>query len=106
MDDADLKHLRHEVESVFLSDALLDYLEAIVQHTRTSRFYIRGLSPRAALNLLHVTRAWAVIHGRDYATPDDMQAVLPYVAAHRLQTLQPEHSFKDIHYNLEQIEIP
>lgn len=104
--DTDLKNLRLEVASVFVSDALLDYLAAIVQHTRTSRFYTRGLSPRAALNLLHVTRAWAVIHGRDYATPDDMQTVLPYVAAHRLQTLKPEDSFEEIEYNLQHIEIP
>jgi MoxR-like ATPase len=65
--------------------ALLDYVQAIVEHTRRAQEFAAGLSPRAALALLHSARAWALIEGRDKVIPEDVQAVLPGVAGHRLR---------------------
>lgn len=103
---AQLNQLRAELEQTFVSEALLDYLESIVTFTRDSGSYINGLSPRAAITLLNITRAWALIHGRDYATPEDMQTVLPFVAAHRLQPTDSLSSIQDIHQQLLAIPIP
>ena len=49
------------------------------------RDFANGLSPRAALALVHAARAWALIEGRDHVLPEDVQAVLPGVATHRLR---------------------
>ena len=67
------------------SPALLDYVQALVEATRNSPRFIHGLSPRAALALLAVARAWAFLAGRNMVVPEDVQAVLPSVACHRLQ---------------------
>jgi MoxR-like ATPase len=68
--------------SVRVAPALLDYLQALIAHTRHAPG--SGLSPRAALGLIAAARAWALLDGRDYALPEDVQAVLPAVVAHRL----------------------
>ncbi|WP_295800291.1 AAA family ATPase [uncultured Microbulbifer sp.] len=81
-----LKKLQALVGQVKASDSLLDYLERLVQHTRQSPECAVGLSPRGALALLHAARAWALIHGRGHLLPEDLQAVLPAVAGHRLQS--------------------
>ena len=60
-------------------------MRAIVDHTRRSPDYAAGLSPRAALALVHSARAWALIEGRDKVIPEDVQAVLAGVATHRLR---------------------
>ena len=56
----------------------------MASHTRRSADYINGLSPRAALALLHAGRAWALMQGRSQVMPEDVQAVLPAVVGHRL----------------------
>ncbi|WP_226665003.1 AAA family ATPase [Microbulbifer aggregans] len=81
-----LKKLQSLVRQVKASDSLLDYLERLVQHSRQSPECAVGLSPRGALALLHAARAWALIHGRGHLLPEDLQAVLPSVAGHRLQS--------------------
>ena len=81
---ADLVGLQAEAARVHVAPALLDYVQAIIEHTRRSADYVAGLSPRAALALVHAARAWAYIVGRDKVIPEDVQAVLPGVAAHRL----------------------
>jgi len=75
-----------QVEAVTVTEPLLDYLQALVQATRTSRDWVHGLSPRGGLSLLRAARAWAFLHARDFVTPDDIQAVWPSVAAHRLSS--------------------
>ena len=85
MTPAELVELQARVQRVHVAPALLDYVQAIVEHTRRSPDYLAGLSPRAALALLHSARAWALIEGRDKVLPEDVQAVLPGVAAHRLR---------------------
>lgn len=106
LDETALRSLRAQIDEVFVSDALLDYLETIVQHTRNSGRYINGLSPRASLTLLKVTRAWALINGCDFATPQDMQTVLPYVAVHRLRSATSGRGIADIENDLGGIRIP
>ncbi len=85
MAPGDLLELQGNVQRVHVAPALLDYVQAIVEHTRRSPEFAAGLSPRAALALLHSARAWALIEGRDKVIPEDVQAVLPGVAAHRLR---------------------
>ncbi len=82
---AQLVGLQAEAGRVHVAPALLDYVQAIVEHTRRSADYVSGLSPRAALGLVHSARASAYIEGRDKVIPEDVQAVLPGVAAHRLR---------------------
>ncbi|MDP2248360.1 MAG: MoxR family ATPase, partial [Nitrosomonadales bacterium] len=85
VDGAGLIQLQQAVQEIHVSDALLDYLQAILQFTRSSSRYSAGLSPRAGLALRQCAQAWAMMDGRDYALPEDVQAVLPGVAKHRLQ---------------------
>jgi MoxR-like ATPase len=80
----ELAELQHEAQGIHVSSALLDYVQALVNHTRASADYANGLSPRAALALLHAARAWALMEKRDHAVPEDVQAVLPGVVSHRL----------------------
>jgi MoxR-like ATPase len=73
------------VPNVHASDALLDYVQAIVRHTRESTHYEAGLSPRASIALLRAAQAWAMIHGHTGVLPEDVQAVLGAVVGHRLK---------------------
>lgn len=86
IDGAGLLQLQQAVHSIHVSDALLDYLQALLNYTRTSSRYSNGLSPRAGLALKQCAQAWALMQHRDFAVPEDIQAVLPGVAGHRLQT--------------------
>jgi MoxR-like ATPase len=77
--------LQQAAGEVHAAPALLDYVQALVETTRTSPRFIHGLSPRAALALLSMARAWAFIGGRRMVMPEDVQVVLPGVARHRLR---------------------
>ena len=84
----ELAELQQQVKQVFVSPALLDYVQAILRHTRESARFVHGLSPRAGLALLATARAWALLDGRTAVIPEDIQAVLPGVSSHRLQSVQ------------------
>lgn len=73
------------VPKVHASDALLDYVQAIVRYTRESPLFEAGISPRAAIGLLRAAQAWALIHGHQGVMPEDVQAVLAGVVGHRLK---------------------
>ena len=77
--------LQELVTQVHVSPALIDYVQTLAEYTRTDAAYQTGLSPRAALALLSAARAWAFIEGREMVLPEDVQSVLPGVAAHRLR---------------------
>jgi MoxR-like ATPase len=85
MTPAELMELQAGVQKIHVAPALLDYVQAIVDYTRRSPDYVAGLSPRAALAIVHTARAWALLEGRDKVLPEDVQAILPGVAAHRLR---------------------
>ena len=80
----ELVELQHRAQQIHASGALLDYVQALVNHTRRTADYVNGLSPRAALALLHAARAWALMEGRVHVLPEDVQAVLSGVVGHRL----------------------
>ena len=84
MQPAELLALQREAQQVHTSDALLDYIQALVNHTRNAPGFAGGLSPRAALALVHAARAWALLDARNHAVPEDVQAILPGVVSHRL----------------------
>lgn len=84
LDPGRLLALQRQVREVHASPALLDYVQALLRQTRRSPDYVTGLSPRAGLALVNASRAWAFLEGRDAVLPEDVQAVLPSVAAHRL----------------------
>ncbi|NCN88812.1 MAG: AAA domain-containing protein [Gallionella sp.] len=88
MENAELFALQQQVRQVFVAPALLDYVQAILRHTRESARFVHGLSPRAGLALVAAARAWALLDGRNAVIPEDVQAVLPGVASHRLQSVQ------------------
>ena len=81
-----LLNIQHTVTQVYVSNALLDYCQAIISFTRTSSDYHYGLSPRAGLALLNAAKAWAFMDQRDAVLPEDIQAVLAAVAGHRLRS--------------------
>lgn len=74
-----------------VSDAVLDYVQRLVAHTRTAPGFQHGLSPRGALALLRAAQGWAFVAGRDHVLPEDVQAVLPAVAEHRLRGGLEDH---------------
>lgn len=77
-----LGEIQRAVRKVHTSPALLDYLQDLVDASRQR--HSSGLSPRAALALLHASQSWALMHGREMVLPEDIQAVGVAVMAHRL----------------------
>jgi MoxR-like ATPase len=80
----ELAELQRAVQAVHTSDALLNYVQDLIAATRSGQWFQQGLSPRAGIALVRVAKAQALIEGRDYVAPDDVQAVLPQTIAHRL----------------------
>jgi MoxR-like ATPase len=81
---AQIEALMHKASEVKLSKVLLDFLQEIIAFTRESGKFEYGLSTRGALSLVAMVKSWAMLQGRDYAIPDDVQMVTPFVCAHRL----------------------
>ena len=80
----ELEALQRTVLAVHASDALLAYVQDLIAATRSGRWFVQGLSPRAGIALMRAAKAQALIEGRDYVAPDDVQAILPQTIAHRL----------------------
>jgi MoxR-like ATPase len=78
--------LQSQAAAVHASDALLDYVQDILEFSRNSGHFHVGLSPRAGLNLLTAAKAGALLVGRDHVLPEDVQHVLPWVVGHRLRS--------------------
>jgi MoxR-like ATPase len=83
-----LPGLQREVAAIHAAGPLIDYVQALIEASRQNPAFQHGLSPRAGLGLLAAARAWAWLAGRDMVLPDDVQAVLPAVARHRLRSAQ------------------
>ena len=81
---AEVIALQARVGSVQVAPLLLDYVQALIAHTRRDTTLQLGLSPRAGQGLVRAARAWALLQGRSGVLPEDVQAVLPAVAGHRL----------------------
>ena len=81
---ADLQQWQQQLTRVQLSDAVLDYVQRLIDFSRQSPRIHLGLSPRGGLAIVRAARCYALMAGRDYVTPDDVQAVFAAVADHRL----------------------
>jgi len=110
MDAAALLALQQQVAAVHVAEPLLDYVQKLVAATRARADLRLGLSPRAAQGLVRAARAWAVLEGRTAVLPDDVQAVWPAVAGHRLEprggTVQPLPRAELLRVMLEAVPVP
>ena len=84
----ELLDAQRALRAIHASDKLIDYLQALAQASRSGKLFAEGLSPRATLALLQAARAWAALEGRDHVIPEDIQALLVPVCAHRLRPLR------------------
>ncbi|WP_101049121.1 AAA family ATPase [Macromonas nakdongensis] len=82
-----LRALQQVVQGVTVAGPVLDYLQDLLEATRNGRWFVQGLSPRAGLAILRAAQARALVEGRRYVAPDDIAAILPQTAAHRLVAL-------------------
>lgn len=79
-----IQAMQRSVTNVKVSDALLDYIQALIDATRNHACCAQGLSPRGGLALVRCAQAWAFVNAREYAIPEDVQQVFPAVTEHRL----------------------
>ncbi|MBA5637075.1 MoxR family ATPase [Duganella sp. LX20W] len=87
----ELAAAQHGLRQIHAAPALIDYVQALAAASRQSGSFAEGMSPRAAIALLQAARAWAALEGRDHVLPEDVQAVLVPVCAHRLRPLKSAH---------------
>jgi MoxR-like ATPase len=80
----ELEQLQKAVLAVHAAEPLLDYVQDLIAATRSGQWFVQGLSPRAGIAVLRAAKAQALLSGRDYVAPDDVQAILPQTIAHRL----------------------
>ncbi|MBW8190596.1 AAA family ATPase [Neiella marina] len=84
MDLASFQQLQQQAQAIHCADAIYDYVQRLVDFSRSQPSFAVGLSPRASLALLQCGRCWAMLQGRRHVLPEDIQAVLPSVVEHRL----------------------
>jgi len=80
----DVLQLNRDCQKIHVSEALLDYVQALLAETRNSRWFETGLSPRAGIAMLQCSKAFAFLEGRDFAIPEDVKAIFPGLARHRM----------------------
>ncbi|MBO9514851.1 MAG: MoxR family ATPase, partial [Variovorax sp.] len=80
----ELQALQQRVMQIHAAEPLLNYVQDLIAATRSGRWFLQGLSPRAGIALLRAAKAQALLANRDYVAPDDVQAVLPQTIAHRV----------------------
>ncbi len=102
----DLEYLQRRADNCYVSDDVIDYVLDIVQRTREHPSILTGVSTRGAMQLLRVSRAMALLRGRDFVIPDDVKDVAPFVLSHRIvprEETDGEAVLKEI---VEEIKIP
>lgn len=82
---SELLHLQQQVQQIHAAEPLLNYVQDLIAATRSGRWFLQGLSPRAGIAVVRAAKANALLSGRNYVAPDDVQAILPQTVAHRLQ---------------------
>jgi MoxR-like ATPase len=85
IDTAQLLNLQKQVSAVVVSEAVVDYILALVNATRNNQEFPNALSPRASKAIYHCAQAFAFIHDRNYVIPEDVQMIFPSVTEHRLR---------------------
>jgi MoxR-like ATPase len=110
-DEASIATARQEIASVQVADAILDYIERIVEESRRSPDLSLGGSPRAAIALLQTSKTLAALQGRAYVVPDDIKVLVPPVMRHRI-ILKPEAEIEGLNSDraleriLARVEVP
>ena len=107
----DIIRARHEVETIYIADQVIDYIARLAAATRNHQFIKLGLSPRGTIALLRMTKATALLKGRDYVIPDDVAYTFNDVVLHRvvfnskakINGVSGEQVLKDI---LSTVEVP
>lgn len=84
LNGAQLQQLQQQVLQVHAAPPLIEYVQDLIAATRSGRWFLQGLSPRAGIAVVRAAKAQALLAGRDYVAPDDVQAILPQTVAHRL----------------------
>lgn len=90
---------QQEAMVVKTAPALLDYVQDLVEQSRNSASFTSGISPRAALDVIRGARTWAMLAGRDYVIPEDVQQVLPAIIGHRLTLARDQEGHVNIGMN-------
>ncbi len=106
MTASEILAMQKKVPQVQVSDALVDYLQALLEFSRQSPRYRMGLSPRAGLAILHSAQAWALMQGRNYVIPEDVQTVLQGVIGHRLASTEQQNTKTLVSQLIEEVAIP
>lgn len=83
--EAELREIRSASEKIFVHESIYDYIVELVEETRRNPMFDTGASPRATIALLRISRAMAILNGRDFITAQDVQAVLRDVLGHRVK---------------------
>ena len=98
--------MQQQVKAVAASEPVLDYIQALVRETRESSATLMGLSPRAAISLVMMAKAWAYIERRRYLLPEDLATVFPFVLHHRIvlrDNLDKHHWIRQLISNIPKI---
>jgi len=91
----ELIDLQNQADQVYIKSDVVDYMVALVGATRSDPMILRGASPRATLSMASMAKTVAMLKGRDFVTPEDVQTVFPETIAHRL-LLAAEADARDI----------
>ena len=106
----EIEEIKTNVANVFVSPEVASYALQLVSATRTHSAIQLGISPRGSLAFIQAAKAYALIHGRNYVTPKDLQDLVPYVFSHRLifydRSLKEDEKKQIIHTLVAQIPIP
>ena len=81
----ELLKLQKQVDGIYISEAVMDYIQQLIKFTRENQDISSGLSPRGGLAIVRASRCWALIHKRDHVLPEDVQAIVPAVVEHRVR---------------------
>lgn len=84
LDKDEVLKIQEDIEQVYLSDKIIEYILDIVEATRNSKYFATGLSIRGTLTLAKTARTNAYFKGRDYVIPEDIKELLPYTIPHRV----------------------
>ena len=87
----DLMALQQAASEIHVSDDLFDYLQALLKASRNTAQFQLGLSPRAGISLKQASQAWALLQGREFVMPEDIQAVFVAVVEHRLHAVNSQN---------------
>ncbi|HAZ5824004.1 TPA: MoxR family ATPase [Enterococcus faecium] len=106
----EIEEIKTNVANVFVSPEVASYALQLVSTTRSHAAIQLGISPRGSLSFIQAAKAYALIHGRNYVTPKDLQDLVPYVFSHRLifydRSLKEDEKKQIIHTLVAQIPIP